>query len=61
MTVSIGTLQFGYSIGSWNTAFKPYEIKQDQNGGGWVKVTGDWTDPDFNAKDDIDKSKANNE
>jgi hypothetical protein len=29
MTVSIGTLQFGYSIGSWNTAFKPYEIKQD--------------------------------
>lgn len=27
MTMSIGTIQFGYSIGSWNTAFKPYEIK----------------------------------
>jgi len=24
MTISIGTIQFGYSIGSWNTAFKPY-------------------------------------
>jgi len=24
MTVSIGTIQFGYSIGSWNTGNKPY-------------------------------------
>jgi MFS family permease len=25
MTVSIGTIQFGYSIGSWNTGQKPFE------------------------------------
>jgi MFS family permease len=28
MTVSIGTIQFGYSIGSWNTAFEAYKYKQ---------------------------------
>jgi hypothetical protein len=27
MTVSIGTIQFGYSIGSWNTGFGPYKAK----------------------------------
>jgi hypothetical protein len=29
MTISIGTIQFGYSIGSWNTAFKAYAHKSN--------------------------------
>jgi MFS family permease len=27
MVISIGTIQFGYSIGSWNTAFEAYKSK----------------------------------
>ena len=29
ITISIGTIQFGYSIGSWNTAFKPYQYHRN--------------------------------
>lgn len=29
LTVSFGTIQFGYSISSWNTAYAPYKIWQD--------------------------------
>ena len=35
ITVSMGTIQFGYSIGSWNTAFNPYK-----NIHGWDEDTG---------------------
>lgn len=51
MTVSIGTIQFGYSIGSWNTAFKPYEIKQDKSDNPWVT---------YDDSGEADHSKADN-
>jgi hypothetical protein len=35
MTICIGTIQFGYSIGSWNTAFAPYKQRE-----GWDDETG---------------------
>jgi MFS family permease len=35
MVISIGTIQFGYSIGSWNTAFEAYKNKS-----GWDLDTG---------------------
>lgn len=35
MSVSIGTIQFGYSIGSWNTAFGAYKAKHN-----WDDDTG---------------------